>query len=144
MHRDILTPTKERGQSMVELALAITVLMILLAGTVDLGHAFFVWLAMRDAAQEGASYGSIRPWDTTGITARVKANYSGVITDPAAVVNVSVTTSGSQCLTTTPGTIKVEVNYTNFPLTMPFIGVIAGDSIPIHAEISDSIIVPCP
>ncbi len=35
---------KEYGQSMVELALTITFLMVLLAGTIDLGRAFFTWL----------------------------------------------------------------------------------------------------
>ena len=58
----------ERGQSMVELALTITFLMILLAGTIDLGRAFFTWQALRDAAQEGASYGSFKPADVGGNT----------------------------------------------------------------------------
>lgn len=145
MDRKIYMKLKEKGQSLVELALTITVLMVLLAGTIDLGHAFFVWLAMRDAAQEGASYGSVKPKDTGGIIARVKDNYAQAIIDPAAIVDVQVTFTdpNNLCLTTNQNTITVKVDYTNFPITMPFIGFFIGNSIPIHAEINDTIIAPC-
>jgi hypothetical protein len=44
MNNVIQIKQKERGQSMVELALTITFLMALLAGTIDLGRAFFTLL----------------------------------------------------------------------------------------------------
>jgi Flp pilus assembly protein TadG len=137
---------KERGQSMVELALTITFLMVLLSGTIDMGRAFFTWIALRDAAQEGASYGSIRPNDETGIIARTEYNYQQVIKDPAADIEVNRALSGPPCLSNTPGTITVNVDYTNFPLTMPFLGTILGSqTIHIHATINDTIIAPtCP
>lgn len=50
---------KEQGQSLVELAMSLVVLLILVAGLVDLGRAFFTYVALRDAAQEGASYASV-------------------------------------------------------------------------------------
>ncbi len=65
MRSAIQSRQKEWGQSTVELALAATLLMTLLAGTVEIGRALFTWLAMRDAAQEGAYYGSISPPSTT-------------------------------------------------------------------------------
>lgn len=146
MYRKAYLKRTEKGQSMVELALTITVLMVLLAGTIDLGHAFFVWLAMRDAAQEGAAYGSINPNDITGIIARVQDNYKQVIVDPAAEVDVLPSFSGGKCLNPntdpTRNTITVVVNYKNFPITMPFIGIFIGDSIWIHATINDTIISP--
>jgi Flp pilus assembly protein TadG len=74
MNSMIKPKRKEHGQSMVELAITITFLMILLAGTVDLGHAFFVWQEMRDAAQEGAAYGSICPGDGSEAIDRARAN----------------------------------------------------------------------
>ena len=46
---------------MVELALIITLLLWLLAGLLDFGRMIFTYLAMRDAAQEGAVYGAIEP-----------------------------------------------------------------------------------
>ncbi len=64
---------KESGQSMVELAVSFVVLMILLAGVVDIGRLAFTYLAMRDATQEGASFASIFPYNNFEIIERVKA-----------------------------------------------------------------------
>ncbi|MGZ9165968.1 MAG: TadE/TadG family type IV pilus assembly protein, partial [Anaerolineales bacterium] len=62
----------ERGQSLVELAFSILILIYLLAGAVEFGMAFFQFVQLRDAAQEGALYGSINPTDNPGIIARVQ------------------------------------------------------------------------
>ncbi len=51
----------ESGQSMVEFALVLVFLLALLAGVFDIGRAFFAYIIIRDAAQEGAVYGSIAP-----------------------------------------------------------------------------------
>jgi hypothetical protein len=63
----------EAGQSMVELAVSFIVLMILLAGVVDVGRMAFYYLSMRDAAQEGASYATIFPNNNFEIIERIKA-----------------------------------------------------------------------
>src|SRR5512146_2633069 len=55
------TSGKERGQSLVELAISLTVMLLLLSGAVTFGMAFFSYVAMRDAAQEGALYASFNP-----------------------------------------------------------------------------------
>ena len=143
---------RERGQSMVELALTITILMVLLAGTIDLGRAFFTWLALRDAAQEGATYGSAVPAATIAmIDARVRQTFSDVVTDLGADIIVEVIFTGDRCLgyqpadpsLNKPNTITVNVDYQNFPLTMPFLGtILGGQTIPIHAAINDTIISP--
>jgi hypothetical protein len=49
---------RARGQALVELALASTVLFFLLAAAVDLGMIFFTFQGLRVAAQEGATFGS--------------------------------------------------------------------------------------
>lgn len=142
MNRAIHSRQKERGQSMIELALTITILMVLLAGTVDLGRAFFTWLAMRDAAQEGASYGTLKPSDIGGIQARIWDNLEQVVTDPKNNIAINVLAS-NPCY---GHLIQVDVNYNNFPLTMPFLGTILGSqTIPIHATVNDTILTPkCP
>jgi uncharacterized membrane protein len=136
---------KEQGQSMVELALMFTILMALLAGTVDLGRAFFTWLALRDAAQEAASYGTIEPNDSTGMIARARDSLTQVIRDPIAdtTVGITITPAGQKCL---GSTIQVDVEDINFQLTMPFLSTIIGtDIIPIHATVNDTILMPmCP
>ncbi len=50
---------KQKGQSLVELAVTISLLITLLIGVVDMGMAMYTWITIRDAAQEGAVYGSI-------------------------------------------------------------------------------------
>jgi hypothetical protein len=135
----IQSKPKELGQSMVELALTITFLMALLAGTIDLGRAFFTWLALRDAAQEGASYGAIEPTDTGGMQARVWDNLEQVVSDPINDVDVDITIA-NPC---GGNAIQVDVEYPDFPLAMPFLGTILGSqTIPIHATINDTILTP--
>ncbi len=63
----------ERGQSLVELAISLTIILLLLAGAVDFSIAYFSFSAMQDAAQEGALYGSINPTDEAGIITRVRS-----------------------------------------------------------------------
>lgn len=144
MKKVIQNKLKERGQSMVELAISITILMMLLAGTIDFGRAFFTWLTLRDAAQEGASYGSIYPSRVDLIKERVWDNLEQVVPDPKTDVNVVVGYIDHPCL---GNTILVDVYYNNFPLTVPFLGALLGtQTITIHATVNDSILKPmvCP
>jgi hypothetical protein len=144
MGHDKKFKNKERGQSMVELALSITILMVLLAGTIDMGRAFFTWLALRDAAQEGASFGSIYPSYTNLIKLRVWDNLEQVVPNPRTNVSVTVGYIDHPCL---GNTILVSVDYPNFPLTMPFLSTVIGsDHLNIRASVNDSILKPmaCP
>lgn len=62
MVRKTIQPKKsERGQAFMELAISIIFLLILLSALIDLGWAFYTLIAMRDAAQEAAVYGSMCP-----------------------------------------------------------------------------------
>ncbi len=147
MNHPIQYKLKERGQSMVELALFITVLMVVLAGTIDMGRAFYTWLGMRDAAQEGASYGSIDPTNITEINTRIARNLDQLIAPSD--YDVYVTVFGPSCLSkdnSVNNTIKVTIDYPEFPLTMPFLGTILGkQTLAIHATIEDTIVSPmCP
>jgi hypothetical protein len=47
---------KERGQSMVEMALALPILLLLLAGAVEVGWYYNTYLTLVDATREGARY----------------------------------------------------------------------------------------
>ena len=51
----------ERGQSMVEMALMMTILMVVLSAVLDLGRGFFSFIAIQNAAAEGALYAAINP-----------------------------------------------------------------------------------
>jgi Flp pilus assembly protein TadG len=66
-------PTRnERGQSLVELAVTLPILILLLLGTLDFGMAIFSYSMLRDAAQEGAFYGSFNPANVEEIENRAR------------------------------------------------------------------------
>jgi Flp pilus assembly protein TadG len=130
----------ERGQSLVELAMSLTIIITLLAGAVDFSIAYFSFTAMQDAAQEGALYGSINPTDTVGIVSRVRnASTNPVDLSDTNLVNVAVTFPGSAC---EGGSVVVDVSY-DYPISMPFIGAIIGSQqIPLTASVTDTILQP--
>jgi hypothetical protein len=125
---------REKGQGFVEFAVGITILLVLLAGVLDLGRAYFSYIALQDAAQEGASYASIAPNDIDGIRDRVRATSSGPIDfmlfDDS---QIEVQLLGGSC---TGNGIKVTVNI-GFQLVAPFF---SGNSLPLSAEATDTIL----
>jgi len=130
----------ERGQSLVELALSITAIMLLLAGAVDFSIAYFSYTAMQDAAQEGALYGSINPDDEAGIETRVRsASTNPVDLSDTSLVDVQVSYSGDHC---EGNDVTVTVTY-DYPISMPFIGSIIGSqTITLTARVTDTILQP--
>ncbi|HEY4634032.1 MAG TPA: TadE family protein [Candidatus Limnocylindrales bacterium] len=50
-----------RGQSLVEFALVTPILLLIFAGAADLGRAFYAYVAIENAAKEGALFGSRSP-----------------------------------------------------------------------------------
>ncbi|MEA3349701.1 MAG: TadE family protein [Chloroflexota bacterium] len=133
---------RERGQSMVELAFSLVFLLILIAGVVDLGRAFFTYIVLRDAAQEGALYGSINPTESAEIANRANA----VLLDRVDLGDVTVTSTTTGTCSDGTNTIAVEVEYSDFPITMPFLGTFVGSqSFTITANVIDTILSPpCP
>jgi hypothetical protein len=83
----------ERGQSLVELAVSVVFMVTLLAGIIDLGMAFINFIAMRDAAQEGAVYGSVNPTECAKIEAHARESAATLLTD----VQVEVLVGGAAC-----------------------------------------------
>jgi len=144
----------ERGQSLIEFALVLVFLLSLLAGVFDLGRAFFAYIIIRDAAQEGAVFGAIAPKDdlnafSIAVADRVVAAYvdpsnpSEVSLD-VNVMNVQVDIIGSPCAAPGNG-VRVIVDY-SLPVTTPFLGAIIGSQdVYLSTEVEDSILSPiCP
>ena len=137
----------ERGQSLVELALSLTFILLLLAGAVDFSIAYFSFAAMQDAAQEGALYGSVNPTDEDGIETRVRSASSNPVDLADSVVTVDVKTIDVNAYAETceGDEVKVIVTY-DYPISMPFIGAIIGSQhIRLNASVTDTILQPvCP
>lgn len=144
----------EKGQSLVELAVSLVALLILLAGVVDLGRAAFYYIAMRDAAQEGASFGSIYPNQCYAIEDRVRASLVDQ-TDIQVTINIKLAegetaswstvgcTEATQQMACEGNVVEVSVKDPDFPITMPFLGSVLGrQSIVLDTTIQDTIIRP--
>ena len=115
---------REAGASLLETALVVPLLLLLLAGVLDVGRAYHTYITMLNAAREGARYGVNRPWDTGGIRAAVlnEASASGVDLSGAAI---TITGGGSG------GPLRVTVRL-DFPLIMG--GILGAPSLPIQAS----------
>lgn len=142
----------ERGQSLVELAISLVVLLFLLSGVVEFGIAFFQFIQLRDAAQEGALFASINPPATTDLadSNRVKAinRVRAASNEPIdladdTIVDVTITATGSPPCAGEAVTVTVEFDHQIF---MPFIpGLIGTNTIHLTGTVTDTILQPaCP
>jgi Flp pilus assembly protein TadG len=105
---------QERGQSIVELAAVVPILLLILLGAIDLGRAFYAYVSISNAARVGAEF-AMEPLRTqTEIRSIIKA-------ETAPRINLS----DSDITLTTPGWVKgndltVEVR-TPFTAVTPLI-----------------------
>jgi Flp pilus assembly protein TadG len=144
MKSNLMQTKNERGQSgqaLVEFAAVLVILMVLAAGVLDLGRAFFVYMSLRDAAQEGAVYASINPADTTGIVNRVRSTSTNPVDlSDTARVTVQINPTGALCA---GNGVEVVVEYPNFEIATPLLGTILGaQSLPLRASVTDTILTP--
>jgi Flp pilus assembly protein TadG len=155
MHRKYFIKTKiEKGQSLVELAVSLPVILLILLGTFDFGMALFSYSILRDAAQEGALYASFNPGNKEQIENRARnilpRQEGEVFSSPVDLrntdtVSVEIKTIGKNCQGVSKGVanyIEVRVSY-NYPIVMPFTGEIIGsDTIKLTGSASNVILQP--
>ena len=149
---------KERsGQSLVELAISLPVILIILIGTVDFGMALFSYAILRDAAQEGALYGSFNPSNDEQIEIRARniliRSNEDLFSSPVDLrdtsdIAVDIDINGAACQGITNGaanSIRVQVIY-QYPIVMPFAGdLIGSDTIQLTGSATNVILQPpCP
>jgi Flp pilus assembly protein TadG len=105
----ITHPNRMNGQSLVELALLIPVLLVLTIVTFDLGRGIYYYSVIYNAAREGARYGIIHPEDVTGIEAAAKKLAIGLDQSKMSI-DPEIINSGKS--------IQVTIDY-NFELVTP-------------------------
>ncbi len=103
------------GQSLVEFALILPILVLLAMGIFDLGRAVYYYSALQNAVREGARYGIVHPNDSAGVEAAVRNKAIGL--DPT---ELSVYPP-SCCPWSAAETITVRATYSFTPIT-PIIG----------------------
>lgn len=123
--------SQEKGQSLVEFAISLVMLVVLVSGIVDLGRALFTIITLNDAAKEGATYGSICPTDVNGIYTRLIESAS----DPVSLstltsddISICVSIPGSEdcgANVQVGNEITVFVNHLH-EISTPFLGSIIG------------------
>lgn len=116
------------GQSLLELALALPLLLLILLGTIDLGRLYADYTDLKGAVREGAGYGAYHPADSAGIRARVLNH--GV---PAGT-RVSVSCLGSCDVAGGSATIVVQADSTFQPVALRFLSMMSLGSVDLSAE----------
>ena len=143
----------ERGQSLVELGVSLLILLYLLSGAAEFGILFFQYVQLRDAAQEGALYGSMNPANIAEITNRVRFSSespldldalitSGEVGVAISIDGVAAGAAGYDTIDCEGHGIEVQVTYTH-QIFMPFMPQILGrNDIPLTARVVDTILTP--
>jgi Flp pilus assembly protein TadG len=127
---------RESGQSLSELAITFTLGLLLLGGAVDIGRAYFSYIAVRDAAQEGATYGAMFPTTSTSdVINRVRISSSSPVdlSNTSDILVTPVKTCGTN-------TYSVTVTYMFEPI-MPITSTIFGTGgFPIRSTVTQTIL----
>lgn len=139
---------KEHGQSLVELAIGITILIYLLSGAVEFGLIFFQYVQLRDAAQEGALFAAIeKTKDPLEIEERARGASDTPLDlhDPGVSVDIIVSDGNKNIYTACEGdAVEVRVNYAH-KVFMPFMPLFIGDYIRLSGVVVDTVLTPiCP
>ncbi len=139
------TPSRQRrsgrqsGQSLVEFALMNVFLTMLLLGIVDIGRAYFTYLALKDAAAEGAYFGAAYPQCVTHANTACPApnniDYRVRNSSPRGLVNWSTVDIGVDAPNLIPGdSLTVTVTF-DYQTITPFVGtIVGGQSIELGAQ----------
>jgi len=100
------TKSAKRGQSLVEFAIVLPILLVLMSGGIDLTRAFFVGIQISDASRQAALYAANNP-----------DGYN-----QAALQTIAEENAGRGLLVCPPGDLQVTINPTesSTPATTPF------------------------
>ncbi|PKO20436.1 MAG: hypothetical protein CVU38_20120 [Chloroflexi bacterium HGW-Chloroflexi-1] len=120
----------ENGQSMVEFGLILPLLILILAGMVDLGGGIRDYIVTTNAVQVGARYGSFNPSDSAGIQARIQNSASGT---SMTITSVTVSYPNGNA---SGNPIMVQVTYQVSTILGSILGI---SGITLHSAVQDVI-----
>ena len=145
----------ERGQSLVELSLMMVILLVILSGVLDVGRAFFSYIAIQNAAGEGALYAAINPRcphagsaaactnpNNVDYRAKYESPNGGLVSADLMTVSVTYadgTDQYSEETTTEGNPIEVRVQY-RFRMLGPFSPLIPGGELMLTANAVQNIL----
>ena len=110
---------RQRGQSLVETALMIWVIITVVFSVFELGWLMYTYSVLADAANEGVRYAIVHSGgDPAGTQAKVKAFASTSMHDVSAI---TVTVTSPDGTYAPPNRVRVTVTYTYIPYLPKFI-----------------------
>ncbi len=147
------TPTR-RGQSFVEFALLLPLLLILVLGTVDLGRAYFASVSLENAVKEGAFFGAREPDcatagatcpDPSNVKARVDLEMNGMtVTNFQAkcfAPGTTVFTGAGKALTACEdGDLYYVASQTPFTLVTPLVAGLLGNTLTLSSNATSVVV----
>ncbi|MEN1760996.1 TadE family protein [Anoxynatronum sibiricum] len=120
---------KENGQSLVELALILPIIVLLLFGTVEFGRVFYSYITVTSGVREGVRVAAIGKNDAE-IEARIREAVTLAESDTRLQILSITPAEGSR----PPGVpVTVEIRY-NMPLITPLIGDYLPNPVPLTAS----------
>ncbi|HQE92675.1 MAG TPA: TadE/TadG family type IV pilus assembly protein [Anaerolineae bacterium] len=125
---------RENGQSVIEFALTLPLLILMLMGLLDFGRAYFIVVMLNDAAAEGAVYAGACPTDVDGIQLRVTeaASDNLIQIEPADVTVLGSVIAAGESIT-------VSVRY-EFTFLTPLVNEMFGDGLTLRGQAINPII----
>ena len=126
----------EKGQSLLEFALIVPILLIILAGVLDLGRLYYTYVSITDAAAEGASYAAIHPQANERAEVLQRAQEAS-----GALVQIDPTMVQVDCPAVAAGApITVTVSY-SFTVATPLLNVmVPSGELRLRAVATESIL----
>lgn len=136
---------RSAGQSLVEFALVLPVMLLLVLFGVDFGRVFLGWVELNNVVRVAADFAAENPtaWNTVNPNAAVQTQYRNLVANEAAKVNCTMPSSipdpvfsggpNAQQAIGTPVFVRVACR---FDLITPLIGSVFGGSLQVAASAS--------
>jgi len=142
-------PRHARGQSLVEVALSLSILLLVAFGLIDLGRAFFTTVAMNSIISEGANWGAAYPGcipsatnttDAAQVPPKCKGTNSVLCRmmnentdlDPARVIDLSVKPINAQ-----PGDVVTLSMTYRMPTITPLVQALFGRNLDLTTQVQE-------
>ncbi|MEO6577969.1 MAG: TadE/TadG family type IV pilus assembly protein [Candidatus Limnocylindria bacterium] len=154
LHPFSATTSTRRGQSFVEFALLLPVLLVLVLGTVDLGRAYFASVSLENAVKEGAFFGAREPEcasvgatcpNPSNVKARVDLEMNGMpVTNFQAKCFAPGTTvftgAGKALSACADGDLYYVASKTPFTLVTPLIAGLLGNTLTLSSDATSVVV----
>jgi Flp pilus assembly protein TadG len=132
----------ERGSQLIEMALVLPVMLLLLAGIVDMGFLFKDYQVVTNAAREGARMAALPGWTTDQITGRVNSYLAAgglAGTATTTVTNVTIVTDAGTGRSIGGTRVTVELPHTYMvigPISQLIQGASVANTVTLRAAVT--------